>query len=47
MLTNEQFKFALNSAVDILPHNLNLRLWNKKENADVSSVGMTSPSSMY
>ena len=33
MLTNEQFKFALNSAVDTLPHNINLRLWNNREKA--------------
>ena len=28
MLTDEQFKFTLNSALDTLTHNLNLHLWN-------------------
>ena len=39
MLTDEQFKFALNSAVDTLPHNLNLCLWNKRENAACTLCG--------
>ena len=39
MLTDEQFKFALNSAVDTLPHNLNLRPWNKRENAACTLCG--------
>ena len=29
-LPEEQMKFALNAAVDMLPHNSNLHLWNKK-----------------
>ena len=39
MLTDEQFKFALNSAVDTLTHNLNLHLWNKRENAACTLCG--------
>ena len=31
-LPAEQMKFALNSAVDMLPHNANLHLWKKKPN---------------
>ena len=31
-LPAEQMKFALNSAVDMLPHNVNLHLWKKKSN---------------
>ena len=31
-LPPEQMKFALNAAVDTLPHNSNLHLWKKKEN---------------
>jgi len=30
-LPAEQMKFALNAAVDTLPHNANLHLWKKKE----------------
>ena len=33
-LLEEQMKFALNAAVDVLPHNVNLHLWKK---------GMTHP----
>ena len=31
-LPAEQMKFALNAAVDMLPHNANLHLWKKKPN---------------
>ena len=31
-LLAEQMKFALNAAVDMLPHNANLHLWKKKPN---------------
>ena len=30
-LPDEQMKFALNAAVDILPHNANLHLWKKRK----------------
>ena len=29
-LPEEQMKFALNAALDVLPHNSNLHLWKKK-----------------
>ena len=29
---DEHLKFALNSAVDTLPHNANLALWRKRDN---------------
>ena len=31
-LQTEQMKFALNAAVNMLPHNANLHLWKKKPN---------------
>ena len=30
-LADEQLKFAINTAVDVLPHNANLCLWKKRE----------------
>ena len=30
-LPEEQMKFALNAAVDVLPHNANLHLWKKRK----------------
>ena len=39
MMTDEQFKFALNSAVDTLPYNLNFRVWNKGESAACKVCG--------
>ena len=32
-ITSAQCKFALNAAVDTLPHNANLHLWNKEKSA--------------
>ena len=32
-LPDEQMKFALNAAVDALPHNANLHLWKKREDS--------------
>ena len=32
-LPDEQMKFALNAAVDVLPHNANLHLWKKREDS--------------
>ena len=29
-VSDEEMKFSLNVAVDVLPHNENLHLWNKR-----------------
>jgi len=38
-LPEEHMKFALNSALDTLPHNMNLHLWNKRESDNCPLCG--------
>ena len=38
-LLDEQMKFALNAAVDALPHNANLHLWRKRKDTSCPLCG--------
>ena len=38
-LSDDQRKFALNSALDTLPHNANLHLWKKRGDANCTLCG--------